>query len=73
MGFEHVSSEKKMSFLKNVKPRKPLYSCSRMRVGEGAPKEEGTDKFRSLRLKTDESLSRKSRAENYEKCMKHLP
>ena len=46
MRFQHDVREK-TSCLKKVKPRRPLYSCSRIRVGEGSPKEEGTNKFRS--------------------------
>ena len=47
MCFEHGVGEK-TSFLKKVKARRPLYSCSRIRVGEGSPKEEGSHKFRSM-------------------------
>ena len=42
----------KMSLLKKVKQRRPLYSCSRIRVGEDSPKEEGTNNFRSIHPKT---------------------
>ena len=43
---------KKTRFLKNMKARRPLYSCSRIRVGEGSPYAEGTDKLRSTLYKT---------------------
>ena len=39
---------KKTSFLKKVKTRKPLYSCSRIRVGEGSTKEERNPKKRKI-------------------------
>ena len=37
MFFENWFREKS-TFLKRVNPRKPLYSCSRIGVGEGSPK-----------------------------------
>ena len=71
--FSNIIFVKKASFLKTVKPRGPLFSCSRMRVGESSPNEEENNKFRSIHSKTFEFLSRKSDTTNMQKYMKHLP
>jgi len=36
---------KKTGFLKRVKPRKPLYSCSRIRIAECVLKQDALDKY----------------------------
>ena len=65
--FELVSNMmfvKKMTSLKNVKPRRPLYSCSRIRVGEVSPREEGTNNFKEILQKTFKDRTRKRGATN---------
>ena len=59
--FESRFSEK-VKCLKKPKPRRPLYSCSRIRVGEGSPHEEGTSTFRSILNKSFKITSRKNDA-----------
>ena len=39
---------KKSGFLKRVKPRKPLYSCSRIRIAECALKQDALEKYRKI-------------------------
>ena len=58
---------KKTSFLKKEKPRKPLYSCSRIRVGEGLPKDEKTQNFTKSVTNMSKKTSRKSNANTMKK------
>ena len=54
----------KANFLKKAKQRRPLYSCSRIRVGEVSHREEGTNKFKEILQKTFKDRTRKRGATN---------
>ena len=63
VGFENDFMDK-ASFLKKAKQRRPLYSCSRIRVGEVSPREEGTNNFKEILQKTFKDRTRKRGATN---------
>ena len=54
----------KANFLKKAKQRRPLYSCSRIRVDEVSPREEGTNNFKEILQKTFKDRTRKRGATN---------
>ena len=58
--FRNVVS-RKTSFPKKLNVRKPHESCSRIRVGEGSPKEEEIKKDKILKNKRWKNIKKRSR------------
>ena len=68
-----ISLREKSSFLKKVKPRKPLYSCSRIRVGEGSPKKKEIKKKGTSVKKPSRNYEQKRVGRVMQKSLKNHP